>query len=145
VRIQANFQERRASTAAFTLIEMVLVLAILALLIGAGAMGLKNVFRTGQETKAKLDIKALNAALRMYEIDAGFLPTTEQGLKALVEQPTTQPVPRRWKVQLSKPEQLIDPWGKPYEYRRPGVKNSDGFDVWSLGVDGIESADDIFE
>jgi general secretion pathway protein G len=90
-----------------------------------------------------LDIGAVESALRMYQIDAGFLPTTEQGLRALVEQPTTQPVPRRWKPQLKDKEMIMDPWGNPYQYRRPGLKNADGFDIWSFGKDGIESADDI--
>ncbi|HUF62805.1 MAG TPA: type II secretion system major pseudopilin GspG [Verrucomicrobiales bacterium] len=141
MKIRVAPHSRRSLAAGFTLIEMVLVLAIIALLIGAGVMKLSGVLTTGQETTARMDLGAVESALRMYQIDSGFLPTTEQGLGALVNQPSTQPIPKRWKQQVK--EIPIDPWGNPYQYRRPGLKNSDGFDLWSWGKDGIESNDDI--
>ncbi|MEM7147944.1 MAG: type II secretion system major pseudopilin GspG [Verrucomicrobiota bacterium] len=130
---------QRNRTGAFTLIEMVLVLAIIALLVGAGAAKIRNVITTGKEQSARMDIAALTSAIRMYSIDNGSLPTRDQGLDALVAEPN--PAPRRWKKQLDAVP--VDPWGNPYQYRRPGIRNPDAFDVLSWGIDGVDSADDI--
>lgn len=133
---------KRLSRRAFTLIEMVLVLAIIALLVGAGVVKLTGVMGTGKDGAATADIAALTSALRMYSIKAGRLPTTEQGLKALVERPTVAPVPKRWAPQLGSHEDLMDPWERPYQYRYPGLKGTE-FDLFSMGPDGVESDDDI--
>lgn len=126
----------------FTLIEMVLVLGIVALLVGAGIFSLIGVLDTGKESRVKGDINTLSAALRAYETSNMFLPTTEQGLNALVEKPGSRPAPQNWRPFLKK--SLLDPWGNPYHYRRPGTKDKGGFDVFSAGPDGVpDTADDI--
>lgn len=120
-----------------------LVLAIIAVLVGAGVMKLKDVGTSGKTTATRQDIAALSAALQMYYIDAGRYPTTAQGLKALAVRPTDNPVPRSWQARVQSLEELNDPWQRPYHYRAPGIRNQD-YDIWSLGVDGQEgTSDDI--
>ncbi len=132
----------RPSTSGFTLVEMVLVLGIVALLVGAGIVSLTGVLDSGKKTRVKGDLNTLSAALRSYETDNMFLPSTEQGLAALVEKPSSRPAPANWAAKLKKP--LLDPWGNPYHFRRPGAKDKGGFDVYSAGPDGIaDNADDI--
>lgn len=126
----------------FTLIEMVLVLGIVALLVGAGIFQLTGVLEGGREKRVKGDLTTLSSALRAYEMQNGFLPSTEQGVAALWEKPSSRPAPQNWRPFLKKP--LVDAWGNPFLYRRPGAKDKGGFDVYSAGEDGKpETADDI--
>jgi general secretion pathway protein G len=126
----------------FTLVEMILVLAIVSLLVGAAIVNFGGVLDGGKKTTAKGNISTISSALRAYEVDNMVLPTTDQGLSALVEKPTGRPAPQSWSPKLKKLP--IDPWGNPYHYRRPGVKDKTGFDVYSSGPDGVaDNADDI--
>ena len=126
----------------FTLIEMVLVLGIIALLVGAGIFQLTGVLEGGQKKRVKGDLTTLTAAFRAYEMDSGFLPSSEQGVNALVDKPTSRPAPTSWSPKLKR--MILDPWGNQYHYRRPGTKDKGGFDIYSTGPDGIaENADDI--
>jgi general secretion pathway protein G len=126
----------------FTLVEMVLVLGIIALLVGAGIVSLIGVLDTGKASRVKADINTLTAAMRAYETENLFLPTSEQGVMALVERPSSNPAPTNWRPFLKK--LILDPWGNPYEYRRPGQKDKGGFDLSSRGPDGqAGTADDI--
>jgi general secretion pathway protein G len=130
------------SSKGFTLIEMVLVLGIVALLVGAGIFSLIGVLDTGKESRVRGDLNTLSAALRAYETSNMFLPSTEQGVNALVEKPSSRPQPQNWRPFLKKP--MLDPWGNTYHYRRPGTKDKGGFDVYSAGPDGVpDTADDI--
>ncbi|MDC0322334.1 type II secretion system major pseudopilin GspG [Verrucomicrobiales bacterium] len=131
---------RRAS-GGFTLMEMVLVLAIISLLVGLGAFAMKNVLSDADVDKARADVRSLETNLVRYKAKAGFFPTTEQGLKALVEPPTAPPKPKRW-TQSTGPEALIDSWGQPYQYKNPGSRNSSGQDVFSMGPDMIAGNED---
>jgi general secretion pathway protein G len=132
----------RPSTSGFTLVEMVLVLGIVALLVGAGIVSLTGVLDSGKKTRVKGDLNTLSAALRSYETDNMFLPTSAQGLAALVEKPSSRPAPTNYTAKLKKP--LLDPWGNSYHYRRPGTKDKGGFDVYSAGPDGqADTGDDI--
>jgi general secretion pathway protein G len=127
---------------AFTLIEMVLVLGIIALLVGAGIFQLTGVLEGGQNKRVKGDLTTLTSAFRAYEMQNGFLPSTEQGVNALVERPSSRPAPTDWRPMLKR--MILDPWGNPYHYRRPGTKDKGGFDIYSAGPDGqAENADDI--
>lgn len=126
----------------FTLVEMVLVLGIVALLVGAGIVSLVGVLDSGKKTRVKADLNTLSAALRSYETDNMFLPSSEQGIMALVQKPSSRPAPTNWAPKLKK--MLLDPWGNPYHYRRPGAKDKGGFDVYSAGPDGqADTGDDI--
>lgn len=135
-------QHRHGKSAGFTLVEMVLVLGIVALLVGAGIVSLVGVLDSGKKTRVKADLNTLSAALRSYETDNMFLPSTEQGLMALVQKPSSRPAPTNYTPKLKK--LLLDPWGNPYHYRRPGSKDKGGFDIYSAGPDGQpDSPDDI--
>lgn len=134
--------QQRHSASGFTLVEMVLVLGIVALLVGAGIVSLTGVLDSGKKTRVKGDLNTLSAALRSYETDNMFLPSSEQGLAALVTKPSSRPAPTNYTAKLKKP--LLDPWGNPYLYRRPGAKDKGGFDVYSAGPDGqADTGDDI--
>ena len=92
---------------------------------------------------AEADVKGnLSVALKLYEVDNGRYPTTEQGLNALLVKPAAPPVPRNWKGPYLEQEPL-DPWQKPYAYRYPGTHPPKDYDLFSLGPDGLESEDDV--
>jgi general secretion pathway protein G len=131
----------RYDQSGYTLFEIMLVLGIIAVLVGSAIYMLVGNIDVAKEQRVNSDIEAISMQLRTYEMLNYRMPTTEQGLKALVSQPSTEPRPRRWK-QLMK-SAPIDPWGAEYVYRNPGKKNPSGFDVYSLGPDGKESDDDI--
>jgi len=125
----------------YTLLEIMLVLGIISILVSSGIYLLSGNIDVAKETRIDADIKTITTQLKTYEMSNYAPPTTEQGLNALVEVPTAPPEPRRWKQLLT--ELPMDPYGHPYQYRCPGVHNPTGFDVFSLGPDGVESADDI--
>ncbi len=127
--------------AGYTLFEIMLVLGIIAVLVGSAIYMLGGAVGVAENQRAASDIKTLTTALGMYKVQAGSWPTTEQGIEALVKRPSGPGSPKRWREVLD--EIPLDPWGKPYQYRRPGKKNPRGYDLFSLGEDGVESEDDI--
>jgi general secretion pathway protein G len=141
------YKSKRATQklTAFTLLEIMLVVMIIAMLaaaaikiIGPGSL------TTTRITVTKTNLQHARTALLQYQILAGRMPTTEQGLDALVTRPERDPKPRNWVQQSEKP--LVDGWDKPLIYKSPGVKNPAGFDIYSCGVDGVaDTADDIWE
>ncbi|MDF1824044.1 MAG: type II secretion system major pseudopilin GspG [Verrucomicrobiales bacterium] len=126
---------------AFTLMEMLLVLGIIALLIGMGTVMMKDVLGDAEEGRAKGDIAGLTASVIRYKTKGGLYPTTSQGLKALVVRPSDGPQPKSYKS-LLKEEALYDPWGNLYQYRYPGKFNTDSYDIFSVGKDGKEGTED---
>lgn len=126
---------KKPGEAGLTLIEMIVVLAIIALV---AALIVPNVIGRPDEarrTVAEADLKTISAALKMYRLDNSDYPTTEQGLAALVKKPTTAPQPRIWPEEGYLAQMPEDPWGRPYGYRSPGASGR-GFDIVSLGKDG---------
>jgi len=132
---------RPASTAAYTLFEIMLVLGIIAVLVGSAIYMLVGNIDVAKDQRVESDIQAISMQLRTYEMLNYRKPTTAQGLAALVQQPASDPKPRKWK-QLMKAVPL-DPWGAEYVYRNPGKLNPGGFDLYSMGPDGKESDDDV--
>ena len=117
----------------FTLIEVLVVVAILGIL---AAIVVPRIMDRPDEAKrvaAKADIGAIVQALKLYRLDNGFYPTTDQGLGALVQRPTTQPVPSNWKQGGYLERVPKDPWGGDYQFLSPGVHGE--IDVFSLGAD----------
>jgi len=117
----------------FTLIEVLVVVAILGIL---AAIVVPQIMDRPDEAKrvaAKADIGAIVQALKLYRLDNGTYPTTDQGLVALVQKPTTNPVPGNWNAKGYLSKLPKDPWGGDYQYLFPGVKGE--IDVFSLGSD----------
>ena len=117
----------------FTLIEVMIVVVILAILAAIVVPRVMSAPDKARDTRARADIQGIVSALNMYKLDNYTYPTTEQGLKALVQKPTTDPVPQNWHQQLSKVPK--DPWGHPYKYVYPG-SHGEPFDVWTDGPPG---------
>ena len=122
----------RAMVHGFTLIELMVVLVIIGVL---AALIVPNVLDRADDARvmaARTDVNNLSQALKLYKLDNQRLPSTEQGLQALIVRPAAAPVPANWKAYLDKLPN--DPWGRPYQYLNPGVKGE--VDVMSLGADG---------
>ena len=126
----------------FTLIELMVVIIILGIL--AMYVAPKIMSRPGEarQVKARLDIQNLESALKLYKLDNGTYPTTEQGLQALVEQPETGTIPKKWKSggYLEKGRVPKDPWGNDFVYLSPGLKSD--FDIISYGLDGVPGGEE---
>jgi len=119
----------------FTLIEIMVVVVIIGIL---GALVVPKLMGKPGEariTAAKVDIASLMQALKLYKLDNQRYPTTEQGLKSLIEKPTSGPAANGWKTGGYVDKLPKDPWGNPYQYLAPGVKGE--VDLFSLGADGL--------
>ena len=125
----------------FTLLEIMLVVTIIALLLGAAIYKMAPAVDVAKGTRSQADIQGIRTMLLAYSGRNGFYPTTEQGLKALVVKPETEPIPTNWSRLLD--EVPKDSWGTEYVYRCPGIKNPSGYDLYSAGPDRIpDTADD---
>lgn len=127
----------------FTLIELmvvIVILGILATLIMPRLMGRTD---DAKIVKAQTDISALETALKLYKLDNGVYPDTEQGLMALIEKPETGTIPQKWKNggYLEKSRIPKDPWGNEYVYLSPGL-NGD-YDITSYGADGMPGGEEV--
>jgi len=130
-------QKLRYDNRGFTLIELmvvIIILGVLAMYVAPKIMGRPGEAR---QVKARLDIQNLETALKLYKLDTGMYPTTDQGLQALVEKPETGNVPKKWKDggYLEKSRVPKDPWGNEFIYLSPGLKGD--FDIISYGLDGV--------
>ena len=130
---------KRSLQRGFTLIEILVVVSILAIL---GALIVPKIMDRPNEARvvaAKHDIGTVVAALKLYKLDNGRYPTTEQGLQALVEKPTSEPVPGNWTSGGYLEKMPKDPWGRDYLYLNPGIKRE--IDVMSYGADGQQGGE----
>jgi general secretion pathway protein G len=123
----------------FTLIEVMVVVVILSILAAIVVPKIMDRPEQARITKAKSDVRALEAALNLYRLDNMTYPTTDQGLEALVTKPTDSPEPRNWKEGGYLDRLPADPWGNSYMYLSPGTHGV--VDIYSGGLD-IQSADD---
>jgi len=126
----------------FTLIELMVVVVILGILAGLIIPKIMGKPEEAKKLKARMQIEQLEQALKLYYLDNGEYPTTEQGLNSLVEKPATEPVPKRWKEggYLEKKKIPLDPWDNPFVYISPGVHDKD-FDLVSYGADREEGGE----
>jgi general secretion pathway protein G len=118
----------------FTLIEIlvvVVILSVLAVLIVPRIMDRPDEARV---IAAKSDVRAIISALKLYKLDSGVYPSTEQGLQALVKKPETGEIPRNWKSSGYLDRMPRDPWKNDYQYLNPGLHGD--IDVFSFGADG---------
>ncbi len=126
--------QRRRDDGGFTLLEMLVVLAIMGLLAAIIAPQVLKYLGSSRTQTAKVQIQNIDAALQLYRLDVGRFPTQEEGLNALVVAPPTAP---GWNgPYLQKTSALNDPWANPYQYRNPGKHGE--VDVYSLGSDKAE-------
>ena len=126
----------------FTLIELMVVIVILGILAGLIVPRIMGRPEEAKQLKAKMQIESLETALKLYKLDNGMYPDTEQGLQALVEQPETGVVPKNWRQQgyLEKGRIPKDPWGNEFVYLSPGVHGD--YDIISYGADGVPDGED---
>ena len=123
----------------FTLIEIMVVVVILGIL---GALIVPNIIGRPDEARvaaAATDIQAIGNALELYRLDNGHYPSTEQGIEALVNQPTGYPAPRRWNPDGYLKKVPVDPWGEPYKF----VSEGRAMDVYSYGADQREGGEGV--
>ena len=134
--------QTRSKKNGFTLIELMLVVIIIGTLAALVVPRLSGRAEQARVTAAQADISSnIPLALELYELDNGVYPTTEQGLNALREEPTTPPIPKNWNGPYLK-KKPVDPWGNQYNYVSPGTHNLDDFDLYSYGPDGAEGGGD---
>lgn len=145
MKLIASLENRRTlRRRAFTLVELVIVLTIIGILAGSGIYMLVGWLDEAKYERVRSDLKTLDLAIKGYERgNYSKPPTQEQGLMALVEKPTGDPQPQRWRAYLESEEALLDPWGNQYQYAYPAQKSKRKYDLWSFGEDGAESEDDI--
>jgi len=123
---------------AFTLIELLVVIVILGILTAIVVPRITGRVDQAKVEATKVQMKAIKDALEQYKLDNGFYPTTEQGLRALVEKPNTPPVPIRWRQYLDKVPK--DAWDQDFIYVSPGVNRP--FELRSMGPDRKEGTED---
>ena len=128
------------SRRAFSLIEIMVVIVILGILAGLIIPRIMGRPEQAKQLKARMQIESISTALKLYKLDNGGYPTTEQGLEALVEASTLDPEPRNFKEGGYLEELPLDPWGRPYLYLSPGENGE--VDLYSLGADGLSGGED---
>ena len=131
------------ATRGFTLLEILVVLAIIGLLVSLAVSNIDQLFGGAKEDTARIFVtQSMKVPLSQYQIHMGDYPTTAEGLQSLVSPPAR--AEGRWRGPYLKDGKLPkDPWGRDYQYRFPGTKNKGGYDLWSTGPDAIENENDI--
>lgn len=134
--------QERCHRSGFTLIELMVVIAILGILAALVAPSIIGRKEDAMRASAKVQIRNFEQALKLFYVDNGFYPSTEQGLQALVEKPAIGRIPIRWREggYLERSTVPKDPWGNPFVYLSPGVHSRD-FDIISYGADGQEGGE----
>jgi general secretion pathway protein G len=130
---------KMSNSRGFTLIEIMVVVVILGIL---GSMIVPNIIGRPDEaraTAARADIEAIGNALELYRLDNGNYPSTDQGLEALITEPSGYPEPRRWNADGYLKKMPVDPWDEPYQY----FSENRSFEISSLGADRQEGGEGV--
>jgi general secretion pathway protein G len=136
-------QIRRNSRSGFTLLEILLVVIIIGMLVGVAVVNLVPRVQESKITATRDQIHNFESALDMYQLDNGVMPSTEQGLQALIAMPSGTPAPGNWKGPYLKPPIIRkDAWNRDFKYVYPGVHNTTSYDILSAGPDGQEGNED---
>jgi general secretion pathway protein G len=132
---------RSGARAGFSLLELLLVLVILAILAGIVGSRFVGQSQAARIKAAKAQLEHLTLALNRFEIDLGRFPTGSEGLRVLIEKPSD--AGKAWQGPYLDGNALpVDQWNTPWNYRQPGQKRPEGFDLWSNGPDGHEGGGD---
>tara|TARA_R100000027_G_scaffold67028_3_gene64322 strand:- start:42641 stop:43096 length:456 start_codon:yes stop_codon:yes gene_type:complete len=132
-------RDQRRFPAGFTLLEVLMAIALLALLVGVVLTNVEGLFGGGQQKVAKIFIdQTARTGLATFRMDTGHYPAAGQGLEALSQKPSGED---DWKGPYLD-EIPDDPWGNPYQYQFPGTRSNKGYDVWSFGPDGTNGTED---
>ena len=135
--------KKRKRNAGFTLIEIMVVVMIIGMLAALVSVRVFDIYEKSKRKGAVAQISNFETALAAYRLDNNKYPSTEQGLDALIKQPTMEPVPKNYPrggyLQGTK-EIPLDPWGNPYVYFSPGL-NGEDFTIISYGADGVEGGE----
>jgi len=134
--------KKLTESSGFTLIEIMVVIVILGILAGLLVPRIIGRPEEAKQLKAKIQIEGLETALRLYKLDNGNYPDTEQGMQALVEKPETGQLAGKWRKggYLEKGKVPLDPWGNEFVYLSPGMHGD--YDIISYGADGVPSGED---
>jgi len=132
----------RGARRAFTLLEIMIALAILGLLVGLAVSNVEGIFGGSQTKVAQLFVnESIKLPLTSYRIHMGDYPSTAEGLQALIKPPANHA--DQWHgPYLADGKLPLDPWQEPYVYRYPGIKNKNGYDIFSKGPDKTEGTKD---
>jgi general secretion pathway protein G len=127
----------------FSLVEILIVIALIAILATLAITSVGNIFSGKQEETASIFVtQSLKTPLTAYRTSVGNYPSTADGLNALLNPPAGKEA--RWKGPYIDGKVPFDPWGNPYQYKFPGTHNPRGYDIWSMGPDGTDgTTDDI--
>jgi general secretion pathway protein G len=131
-----NMARDKLNDRGFTLIELMVVIVILGILAGLIIPRIMGRPEEARRIKARIQMESIETALKLYKLDSGLYPTTEQGLQSLVEAPSVGELPKAWREggYLEKGKLPKDPWGNDYVYLCPGLHGE--FDLSSYGADG---------
>jgi general secretion pathway protein G len=137
-----NRRRIKSNNNGFTLIELMVVIVILGILAGLIIPRIMGRPEEAKQLKAKMQIESLETALKLYKLDTGMYPDTEQGLQALIEQPETGALPKNWRKggYLEKGRVPKDPWENDFVYLSPGAHGD--YDIISYGADGVPDGED---
>ena len=140
--MNSRFYIKKRWCQGFTLIELMVVIVILGILAGLIIPRIMGRPEEAKQLKAKMQIESIETALKLYKLDNGIYPDTEQGLQALVEKPDTGTSPKKWRTggYLEKGKVPKDPWGNDFIYLSPGAHGD--YDLISYGADGVQGGED---
>ena len=133
-------RKKRSNQEGFTFIEIMVAMVILLILISAAGFAYFRYVSRARLVAARNQIETISIALGSYFLDCDLYPTADQGLDALWEKPTLEPVPKKWTGPYLDKKLPLDPWGNEYEYRSPGPHGLP-YGIRSFGADGIEGGD----
>ncbi len=133
MRQETRKRRSRRGEAGYSLLEILIGLAIIALLIGVAGPRVFALFERGKRSVAEIQMGQIRAGLDLYRVDMRRYPTTEEGLKALIERPGGAEAARWSGPYLDKASGIVDPWGAPYAYEADGARD---YDLLSYGADG---------
>ncbi len=141
--MKSDIFDKIKTTHGFTLIELMVVIVILGILVSFIAPRLMGRPDEAKQVKARIQMESLETAIKLYKLDSGIYPTTEQGLQALVEQPQTGTLPKKWRKggYLEKGKVPKDPWGNEFVYLSPGAQGD--YDIISYGADGVPGGEEF--